>query len=340
MKPFAVLAALLLSTTVALSQSTVSSTPSVINFPYTSVGSSRDTNVTISIYMPYVSGSNQCYIEIKSPAGFTFKTPCFTTFVSDGQNCPGWSGGDGHFSLGITVRYTPTSSAGNNGSITLDLYRGSQYANPPVDAQATIIMSSAPLPVQLTSFRATPLSGNGISLNWTTASETNNFGFYVQRRGPDDKEFAQLPGSFVAGHGTTIAQHQYSYLDATGAFALNWYRLQQIDLDGAVDFSEPVQVGGVTDVRDEVPTAYGLAQNYPNPFNPSTTIRYGLPARSHVTLSVFNTLGQQVSVLQNGEQESGFHEVRFDAANLSSGVYLYRIQAGNFVQTRKLLLVR
>jgi hypothetical protein len=201
-------------------------------------------------------------------------------------------------------------------------------------------MSGDPLPIQLTSFKAATLSGNGISLTWTTASGTNNFGFYVQRRGPDDKEFARIPGAFIAGHGTTLAQHQYSYLDTTRAFALNWYRLQQIDLDGAVHFSEPVQVGGVTDVRDEVPTAYGLAQNYPNPFNPSTTIRYGLPARSQVTLTIFNTLGQSVSTLMNGEQEAVYHDVKFNATNLSSGVYFYRLQAGTFVETKRLLLLR
>jgi hypothetical protein len=83
-----------------------------------------------------------------------------------------------------------------------------------------------------------------------------------------------------------------------------------------------------------------VSQNYPNPFNASTTIRYGLPIRSHVTLTVFNTLGQQVAVLQNGEREAGYHEVKFDGRNLASGVYLYRLQAGSFVQTRKLLLLK
>lgn len=88
------------------------------------------------------------------------------------------------------------------------------------------------------------------------------------------------------------------------------------------------------------PAHYILYANYPNPFNPSTTIRFGLPKRSYVTLSVFNALGQQVVVMQEGEQEAGYHEVQFDGRDLSSGVYFYRLQAGDFAQTRKLLLLR
>jgi hypothetical protein len=97
-------------------------------------------------------------------------------------------------------------------------------------------------------------------------------------------------------------------------------------------------VGGQLNL--EIPQEFRLEQNYPNPFNPSTTIRYSLPVRSHVTLVVFNTLGQQVGVLQNGEQAPGYHEVTFDGSGLSSGVYFYRIEAVSFVQTRKLLLIR
>lgn len=83
-----------------------------------------------------------------------------------------------------------------------------------------------------------------------------------------------------------------------------------------------------------------LDQNYPNPFNPSTTIRYCLQNRGHVSLIVFNTLGQKIAVLQEGEREAGYHEVRLDGTNLASGVYFYRISAGAYVETRKLHLIR
>jgi hypothetical protein len=98
----------------------------------------------------------------------------------------------------------------------------------------------------------------------------------------------------------------------------------------------------VTGIDDEarIPKEFRLEQNYPNPFNPSTTIKYELPERADVVLNVINTLGQQVATLVQGDKEAGYHEVKFDAAGHASGVYLYRLQAGHFVQTKKLLLLR
>ena len=104
----------------------------------------------------------------------------------------------------------------------------------------------------------------------------------------------------------------------------------------ALQTSNPVGVGE----GGGIPAAFVLSQNYPNPFNPATTIRYGLPHASHVTLVVFNTLGQQVASLVSEEQQAGFHEVRFENPGIASGVYFYRIQAGDFVATRKLLMLK
>jgi hypothetical protein len=92
--------------------------------------------------------------------------------------------------------------------------------------------------------------------------------------------------------------------------------------------------------RTEQPFGYQLLQNYPNPFNPSTTIRYALPARSYVSLTVFNTLGQEVAAMVNTYQGAGYHEVRFDGSGLASGVYFYRLRAGEYGATRRLILIR
>ena len=101
----------------------------------------------------------------------------------------------------------------------------------------------------------------------------------------------------------------------------------------------PLYLVSIADIP-HYPFAYELSQNYPNPFNPSTTIRYALPNRAHVTLSVFNTLGQQVATLVNETQDAGFHDVWFGASGLASGVYFYRLRAGDYVATKRLLLLK
>jgi photosystem II stability/assembly factor-like uncharacterized protein len=102
--------------------------------------------------------------------------------------------------------------------------------------------------------------------------------------------------------------------------------------------------GGVTFIEggqtDEVPNDFALCQNCPNPFNPSTSIKFELPKSSDVRLSVYDLLGREVSVLVNEKRNAGVHEVKFDGTSLASGVYFYRIIAGDFIQTRKLLLLR
>jgi hypothetical protein len=99
-------------------------------------------------------------------------------------------------------------------------------------------------------------------------------------------------------------------------------------------------VTSVDTVVTELPHDYLLQQNYPNPFNPSTTIKYELPKSSDVELSVFDVLGREVAVVVNARKEAGSYEVRFDGSVLSSGVYLYRLQAGDFVQTWKMIVLK
>lgn len=199
----------------------------------------------------------------------------------------------------------------------------------------------AALPIQLASFTGTVTGLNKVELHWTTISEVNNYGFYIERKASNEESFIQLAGGFVPGHGTTDAPQHYSHTDNDAPPGKEHYRLRQVDLDGTIDYSDPVEVSVFSSAgTSSLPAKYVLYQNNPNPFNPSTVIHYGLPKSSFVALAVYNTLGQQVAQLINQQQEAGYHDVVFRADNLSSGIYFCRLQAEDFVATTKLLLLR
>jgi hypothetical protein len=206
---------------------------------------------------------------------------------------------------------------------------------------ALVVRYGVALPVQLASFTATAVSASDVEIAWKTLTETNNFGFEVQRSYEAPESFATIPNSFQAGHGTTVQATTYSFKDTDQGSNIRYYRLKQTDLSGRITYNDPVRVDILTSVNDKLlPGSYALDQAYPNPFNPSTTISYALPASGTVRMVVMNQLGQEVRTLVNGLQEAGYHQVVLDANGLASGVYFDRIQAGSFVSTKKVVLVR
>ncbi|HQI39813.1 MAG TPA: T9SS type A sorting domain-containing protein [Ignavibacteriaceae bacterium] len=190
------------------------------------------------------------------------------------------------------------------------------------------------IPVELTSFTAIG-STNQVELNWTTATETNNQGFEVQRN--TDGEFHTI--AFVQGQGTSTEIHNYSFIDKDLKAGHYSYRLRQIDLDGTFEYSSTIEVE-ILGLRE-----FALGQNYPNPFNPSTTINFSLAVDSKVSLKVFNVLGQEVASLVNGQMSAGSQKISFDASSLNSGVYFYRLDADGidgqkFSSTKKMILTK
>jgi hypothetical protein len=205
----------------------------------------------------------------------------------------------------------------------------------------TVGGSEIPLPVELVSFTATA-NGMNTNLHWSTATEINNSGFEIQRRQTSQRvelstDWAKV--GFVAGAGTSNAPRNYSYTDSKLSAGSYSYRLKQIDNNGAFTYGSTVEVA-----ISSAPAAFALSQNYPNPFNPSTVISYQLAVNSQVTLKVYNMLGQEVATLVNGPQEAGVYTVSFNTSKgtlgLSSGVYVYRLQAGSFISTKKLVLMK
>ena len=211
----------------------------------------------------------------------------------------------------------------------------------PHSGSAYVYISSTPLPIQLASFSGTVLPGDHVRLDWTTLSETDNYGFEVQRKRAQEADFTMVPGSFVPGHGTTNEPHSYSFIDSTVAPGEWRYRLKILDLDSSFRYTDPISVSLLTGVSEQdIPVEFSLQQNYPNPFNPTTVINYALPRNSRVTLTVFDLLGRQVEQLVDQQQVAGYHGVTFHADGLAGGMYFYRLQTDNFTAVKKLILMR
>ncbi|MFA6978909.1 MAG: T9SS type A sorting domain-containing protein [Ignavibacteriaceae bacterium] len=186
------------------------------------------------------------------------------------------------------------------------------------------------LPVELINFQVIA-SNQSVDLMWQTATEVNNNGFEVERN--STASWSKI--GFVEGNGTTTTPKKYSFHDENLPDGKYSYRLKQIDFDGRFEYSHSV----VVEISD-APKVFALSQNYPNPFNPSTKIKFSIPQTSFVTLKVYDMLGKEIITLINEEKTIGNYEIDFNASNLSSGVYFYKIQASSFIDTKKFILLR
>lgn len=191
------------------------------------------------------------------------------------------------------------------------------------------------LPVELTSFEVI-YSEEGATLNWTTASETNNAGFEVQRRAASRNGDAQWRAvAFVDGKGTSNSETHYSYVDDVRAMRGRHveYRLKQIDFDGAFNMSH------VAALMLPAPEAYDMS-SYPNPFNPVATIAYDVPVAGHIMVKVYDAQGRLVTTLVDQVQEAGSYTVKFDGAGLASGIYVYRMEAEGKSFSKTMMLLK
>lgn len=237
--------------------------------------------------------------------------------------------------LGFDTLYAVGNSVNDDGiPNSLDKWNFSE--NTPIHIVEHIV------PVELTSFTSN-VTQNSVSLNWQTATETNNSGFEIERSKTSDLkvqvEWNQV--GFVPGFGTTTEPNSYSFIDENLSPGKYRYRLKQIDLDGAFEYSNTVEV------EINSPIVFSLEQNYPNPFNPTTKIKYSILSTPlsladglEVRLHVFDVLGNEVAALVKEPQQSGSYEVEFNADHLSSGVYYYQLRYGSFVETKKMILLR
>lgn len=191
------------------------------------------------------------------------------------------------------------------------------------------------LPVELLSFTADGSDGR-IVLNWTTASESENEAFEVQRW--DDGDWRRV-GAHIEGAGTSSGSHNYQFLDSDVTAGETYkHRLVTIDVNG--NRMAVAEVESVVEPSSAVVDRFALHQNFPNPFNPSTQITYDLAQGTNVSLQVFDLLGREVATLINGAQNAGHYTVNFDATSLPSGMYFYRLETPQFSDMKKMMLLK
>ncbi len=206
---------------------------------------------------------------------------------------------------------------------------GGQHARQGVDIGVYHLTYSPDIvPVELTSFKAEAVD-NKVTLNWQTASETNNRGFEIERKLNSNWESL----GFIEGKGNTTQVSAYTFTDKVNLTGKYSYRLKQIDYDGTINYSKVVEVL-------VQPIEFSLSQNYPNPFNPSTTIDFTLAQKGQVVIKVYNLNGEEVFTMMNEEREAGYYSLQFNASNLSSGVYFYRMVSGKFTMTKKFMVLK
>ncbi|MFZ4620146.1 MAG: fibronectin type III domain-containing protein, partial [Bacteroidota bacterium] len=237
--------------------------------------------------------------------------------------------------VGASFRFTGVTSGSDFNSDAKTSNGTSATQGAANDASETSYISSI-LPVELVSFTGNALNG-AVTLKWETATEVNNYGFEIELRAIDNGQLTMDNWSrigFVEGSGASNSPKEYSFIDRT-AKGTSVYRLKQIDRDGKFEYSPEVSI-----TVPDIPQQYSLMQNYPNPFNPSTTIRFTLAAPDHVTLKIFNALGQSVETILDGPLQAGSHYVVYNASALSSGTYFYTLTAGKFSSAKSFVLMK
>jgi hypothetical protein len=210
----------------------------------------------------------------------------------------------------------------NAHTLSLTAQSGTEYA---------LASISDPLPVELSSFNAKVIDKD-VHLYWQTVTEVNNYGFNIERTLNNS---SWIIIGFVEGYGNSNATKNYNFSDTeveqSGHY---YYRLKQLDNVGTFEYSHTIEV------TVGVPDVFYLSQNYPNPFNPFTIINYQITELTFVTLKVFDVLGKEVLTLISEEKTAGSYTVELDGSKLTSGIYFYRLIAGNFVETKSMMLMK
>lgn len=274
-------------------------------------------------------------------SGFSDNAYALFRIYADGSTDYSFGGGSGMVYTPFSATHTEPNSCQiqSDGKIVV---AGSGYTGyyPPYTMNFTLIRyeNATPLPVEIIELKGFIINGK-VELHWQTETEVNNYGFEIERRYHTSTSFGVTNWKtigFVKGNGNSNSPKEYSFTDNSVKGGKVSYRLKQVDYDGTFSYSEEIEVEVI------IPKEFSLKQNYPNPFNPITTISFTLEEAGVTTLKIFNALGEELMTLINNEYlEAGeYHSRDFNASKLSSGIYIARLQSGNKIQIKKMILVK
>lgn len=200
----------------------------------------------------------------------------------------------------------------------------------------SLVWNTVVTKVELSTFEAQAVPFEGVRLYWETSNEVNNAGFNVLRSNSENGPYQKLNSRLMLSN----TKGEYAFLDttATGGHTF-YYKLEDLSLNGYSNQSEAIRV------KLDLPGAFKVLQNYPNPFNPETTIRFQLPAKSDIRISIFNIRGQLVKALINERMAPGYYEISWDGTNnqdlrVASGVYYYRFHTKEYQSIKKMVLLK
>ncbi|MCX6163390.1 MAG: T9SS type A sorting domain-containing protein [Ignavibacteriae bacterium] len=251
------------------------------------------------------------------------------------------------FSCDVTAQYLTADVVGTESNIYAGKYNSSWIILNQADAVNHRLTGTVSgfstftggqqgvMPVEISAFNST-VSGRDVKLNWVTSSETNNAGFEIQKSifGNQNSEWNKI--GYINGNGTKNIPTNYNFTDTKLNSGKYNYRLKQIDNNGNYAYhilNNSVEIG--------VPTKFALMQNYPNPFNPKTKIDFQIPNDTKVTMKIYDVTGREIATLLNSEyKKADYYTLDFNATNIASGIYFYRITADKFVETKKMLMIK
>ncbi|GAB6281769.1 MAG: hypothetical protein STSR0008_05100 [Ignavibacterium sp.] len=324
-----------------------------------------DTNDNVTLYYKFISGIQNGGTNASEPDGLVlvYKDLIVQFLSYEGIFTAIDVPANGMTSTDIGVKEDPSPTVGSSLSLVgkgnkyedffwqlVNYVENVSFATP---GELNYHQSIDTASVQYEYFVVNPDS-NSIEVKWKTLKEINNAGFYIERNALSSGN-GWWAITFIQSKPISDTSNEYYYddVDVNDSIGKYQYRLKQIDNDSTFSYTNEIEVmfDGIVDVNDNdnyLPKEFSLSQNYPNPFNPSTKIKYTITAspksspkeRTFVRLIVYDILGNEIATLVNEEKSAGTYEVEFNGKGLSSGMYFYKLETGNFVEVKKMILLK